>query len=169
MPQKKNPDILELTRGKTSQVIGYLTAILSTTKGLSSGYSRDLQQIKSAIWSTSKISITALIVIKSMLSEVVINEEKMKSVTENGYIIALDLAENFVLEKIPFRTAHNIVGNLDEDEDLEIVFGGYSTQAKIFAINLDGSPVAGFPVILGEKMQKGFALYDFNGNKRFIS
>ena len=112
MPQKKNPDILELTRGKTSQVIGYLTAILSTTKGLSSGYSRDLQQIKSAIWSTSKISITALIVIKSMLSEVVINEEKMKSVTENGYLIALDLAENLVLEKIPFRAAHNIVGNL---------------------------------------------------------
>ena len=63
MPQKKNPDILELTRGKTSQVIGYLTAILSTTKGLSSGYSRDLQQIKSAIWSTSKITITALIAV----------------------------------------------------------------------------------------------------------
>ena len=49
MPQKKNPDILELTRGKTSQVIGYLTSILTTTKGLSSGYSRDLQQIKSSI------------------------------------------------------------------------------------------------------------------------
>ena len=112
MPQKKNPDILELTRGKTSQVIGFLTAILSTTKGLSSGYSRDLQQIKSAIWSTSKISITALIVIKSMLSEVTINEEKMKSVSENGFLIALDLAENLVLEKIPFRTAHGIVGNL---------------------------------------------------------
>ena len=56
--QKKNPDILELTRGKTSQVIGYLTSILTTTKGLPSGYSRDLQQIKSSIWSTSKISIT---------------------------------------------------------------------------------------------------------------
>ena len=112
MPQKKNPDILELTRGKTSQVIGYVTSILSTTKGLSSGYSRDLQQTKSSIWSSSKISITALIVIKSMLSEVTINEEKMKNVTENGFLIALDLAENLVLEKIPFRAAHGIVGNL---------------------------------------------------------
>ena len=56
------------------------------------------------------------------------------------------------------------LGNLDEDEDLEIVFGGYSTQAKIFAINVDGSAVDGFPVIIGEKMQKGFALYDFNEN-----
>jgi len=112
MPQKKNPDILELTRGKTSQVIGYLTSILTTTKGLSSGYSRDLQQIKSSIWSTSKISITALIIIKSMLSELTVNQDKMKKATEEGFLIALDLAENLVLEKIPFRTAHQIVGSL---------------------------------------------------------
>ena len=112
MPQKKNPDILELTRGKTSQVIGYLTSILTTTKGLPSGYSRDLQQIKSSIWSTSKTSITALIIIKSMLSDLTVNHEKMKKATEEGFLIALDLAENLVLEKIPFRTAHNIVGNL---------------------------------------------------------
>ena len=112
MPQKKNPDILELTRGKTSQVIGYLTSILTTTKGLSSGYSRDLQQIKSSIWSTSKTSITALIIIKSMLSELTVNQEKMKQATEEGFLIALDLAENLVIEKIPFRTAHQIVGNL---------------------------------------------------------
>ena len=112
MPQKKNPDILELTRGKTSQVIGYLTSILTTTKGLPSGYSRDLQQIKSSIWSTSKTSITALIIIKSMLSDLTVNQEKMKKATEEGFLVALDLAENLVLEKIPFRSAHNIVGNL---------------------------------------------------------
>ena len=112
MPQKKNPDILELTRGKTSQVIGYLTSILTTTKGLPSGYSRDLQQIKSSIWSTSKTSITALIIIKSMLSDLTVNQEKMQKATEEGFLVALDLAENLVLEKIPFRSAHNIVGNL---------------------------------------------------------
>ena len=112
MPQKKNPDILEITRGKTSQVIGHLTSILSTTKGLSSGYSRDLQQIKSSIWSTSKISITALIIIKSMLTELTVNEDKMRKAAEDGYLIALDLAEKLVQQKIPFRKAHNIVGNL---------------------------------------------------------
>ena len=112
MPQKKNPDILELTRGKTSQVIGYLTSILTTTKGLPSGYGRDLQQIKSSIWSTSKTSITALIIIKSMLSDLIVNQEKMQKATEEGFLVALDLAENLVLEKIPFRAAHNIVGNL---------------------------------------------------------
>ena len=112
MPQKKNPDILELTRGKTSQVIGYLTSILTTTKGLPSGYGRDLQQIKSSIWSTSKTSITALIIIKSVLSDLTVNQEKMQKATEEGFLVALDLAENLVLEKIPFRAAHNIVGNL---------------------------------------------------------
>ena len=112
MPQKKNPDILELTRGKTSQVIGYLTSILTTTKGLPSGYGRDLQQIKSSIWSTSKTSITALIIIKSMLSDLTVNQEKMQKATEEGFLVALDLAENLVLEKITFRAAHNIVGNL---------------------------------------------------------
>ena len=112
MPQKKNPDILELTRGKTSQVIGYVTAILSTTKGLSSGYSRDLQQIKSSIWSSSKISITALIVIKSMLATITINETNMKKATEDGYLIALDLAENLVKLGISFRTSHKIIGQI---------------------------------------------------------
>jgi len=56
------------------------------------------------------------------------------------------------------------LGNLDSDEDLEIVFGSYSSPAKIFAINIDGSDVEGFPVILDEKMQKGVALADFNNN-----
>ncbi|TAK17380.1 MAG: argininosuccinate lyase, partial [Nitrosarchaeum sp.] len=74
MPQKKNPDILELTRGKTAEVIGNLTAILTTIKGLASGYGRDLQQIKSSIWSTSKISISALLILKSILLTLHVNE-----------------------------------------------------------------------------------------------
>jgi len=112
MPQKKNPDILELTRGKTAQVIGHLTSILSTIKGLPSGYNRDLQQIKSSIWSTSKISISALLVIKLMLMTITINKEKMKKATESGYLIALDLAEKLVQKGIPFRTAHKVIGQL---------------------------------------------------------
>lgn len=112
MPQKKNPDILELTRGKTAQVIGHLTSILSTIKGLPSGYNRDLQQIKSSIWSTSKISISALLVIKLMLMTITINKEKMKKSTESSYLIALDLAEKLVQKGIPFRTAHKVIGQL---------------------------------------------------------
>jgi len=112
MPQKKNPDILELTRGKTAQVIGNVTTVLSAIKGLSSGYSRDLQQIKSSIWVTSKISISALIVLKLMLLTLTVNKSKMKKATENGYLIALDLAEKLVQKGIPFRTAHMVIGKI---------------------------------------------------------
>ena len=98
MPQKKNPDILELTRGKTAEIIGNLTAILSTIKGLSTGYGRDLQQIKSSIWSTSKTSIGALLILKSMLLTLHVNEKQMKKATDSSYLIALDIAEKLVLK-----------------------------------------------------------------------
>jgi len=112
MPQKKNPDILELTRGKTSQVIGNLMSILSTVKGLATGYGRDLQQIKPSIWSTSKISVSALIVLKSMLLTLNVNEKNMKKAAESGYLVALDIAEKLVQQGVSFRTSHNIVGKL---------------------------------------------------------
>ena len=112
MPQKKNPDILELTRGKTAEIIGNLTAILTTVKGLASGYGRDLQQIKSSIWSTSKISISALLIIKSIILTMKVNEKQMKKVTESSNLIALDIAEKLVQEGVPFRVTHKIAGVL---------------------------------------------------------
>jgi len=112
MPQKKNPDILELTRGKTAQVIGYQMAILSNIKGLPSGYSRDLQQIKISIWASSKIAISALLVINAMLKTIKVNKQKMKKAIDSGYSISLDIAEHLVKKGIPFRVAHTIVGKL---------------------------------------------------------
>ena len=112
MPQKKNPDILELTRGKTSEIIGHLTAILTTVKGLPTGYGRDLQQIKSSIWSTSKTSIAALLLLKSILLTLKVNEKQMKKITESSNLIALDIAEKLVQEGIPFRVTHKIAGIL---------------------------------------------------------
>lgn len=112
MPQKKNPDILELTRGKTAQVIGYQMAILSNIKGLPSGYSRDLQQIKTSIFASSKIAISALLVINAMLKTMKINKQKMKKSIDSGYSISLDIAEHLVKKGIPFRSAHKIVGSL---------------------------------------------------------
>lgn len=112
MPQKKNPDILELTRGKTAQVIGYQMAILSNIKGLPSGYSRDLQQIKTSIWAASKIAISALLVNNAMLKTLKVNKHRMKKAIDSGYSISLDIAEHLVKKGLPFRTAHKIVGQL---------------------------------------------------------
>ena len=112
MPQKKNPDILELTRGKTSQIIGNLTSMLSTIQVLPSGYSRDLQQINPSLWDTSKTVISALLIMESMLDTIVINKKNMKKAAEDGYLIALDLAEKLVQYDISFRKSHQIIGVL---------------------------------------------------------
>lgn len=112
MPQKKNPDVLELIRGKTSQVIGYQMAILSNLKGLPSGYNRDLQQVKVSISPTSKIIISSLLVINSLLKTIKVNEKKLRQAIDGGYSISLDIAEALVRKGIPFRNAHRIVGNL---------------------------------------------------------
>ena len=81
-------------------------------KGLATGYDRDLQQIKSLIWRSSQISISTLIIIRSMLLTITVNEKRMKKETESGYLIALDVAEKMVKEGMPFREAHKIVGQL---------------------------------------------------------
>ncbi len=112
MPQKKNPDVLELIRGKTSQVIGYQMSVLANLKGLPSGYNRDLQQIKVSIWPTSKIIISSLLIVNSLLKTMKVNEKKLRQAIDGGYSISLDIAEALVRKGIPFRNAHKIVGNL---------------------------------------------------------
>ncbi|WP_100183474.1 argininosuccinate lyase [Candidatus Nitrosotenuis aquarius] len=112
MPQKKNPDILELTRGKTARVIGNLVAILSNLKGLASGYGRDLQEIKPSVFLSSSTAISALVVLNSMFATLKVNKQKMNQIADSGYLAALDIAEALVKEGLPFRTAHKIVGKL---------------------------------------------------------
>lgn len=112
MPQKKNPDILELTRGKTARVIGSLVAILSNLKGLASGYGRDLQEIKPSVFFSSRTAISALVVLNSMFVTLKVNKQKMNQVAGSGYLAALDIAEALVKEGLAFRSAHKIVGKL---------------------------------------------------------
>jgi len=112
MPQKKNPDILELIRGKTAQVIGFQMAVLSNLKGLPSGYNRDLQQIKVSIWPTSKIIISSLIVVNSLLKTMIVHEKKLRQAIDDGFSISLDIAEHLVRKGIPFRVSHKIVGHM---------------------------------------------------------
>lgn len=112
MPQKKNPDILELTRGKTARVIGNLVAVLSNLKGLASGYGRDLQEIKPPVFFSSSTAISALVVLNSMFATLKVNKERMHHIADSGYLPALDIAEALVKEGLPFRSAHKIVGKL---------------------------------------------------------
>lgn len=112
MPQKKNPDIMELTRGKAADVIGCLVSVLSASKGLATGYGRDLQQAKQSVWRASVISIGAATVMRSVLLTLTVNKKQMKKAAEKSYVIALDIAEELVRQGIPFRQAHQISGRL---------------------------------------------------------
>lgn len=177
MPQKKNPDILELTRGKTAEVIGNLTAILSTVKGLASGYGRDLQQIKSSIWSTSKISISALLILKSILLTLKVNEKQMKKVTESSNLIALDIAEKLVQEGIPFRVTHKISGILVHlahqskkpiskltSSDIEKAVTDTTVDPKILS-----QIISSTTVVNSLKIRKSYGSSGYDEQKRMIS
>ena len=177
MPQKKNPDILELTRGKTAEVIGNLTAILTTVKGLASGYGRDLQQIKSSIWSTSKISINTLLIFKSMLLTLKVNEKQMKKVTESSNLIALDIAEKLVQEGIPFRVTHKIAGSLVQLAHLskKPISKLTSSDIKKSVVDTKVDPklvseiISSITVVSSLKERKSYGSSGYDEQKRMIS
>ena len=115
MPQKKNPDMAELTRGKTGRVYGNLMSILTTLKALPSSYNRDLQEDKEALFDSVDTISTALKVFSGMLPELKINRERMKAAASDPNLLATDLAEYLVKKGMPFREAHEIVGKLVAD------------------------------------------------------
>jgi argininosuccinate lyase len=112
MPQKKNPDMAELTRGKTGRLYGNLMSILTTLKGLASSYNRDLQEDKEALFDSVDTISAALELFSTMLPELKINRERMEAAANDPNLLATDLAEYLVKKGVPFREAHEIVGTL---------------------------------------------------------
>ena len=112
MPQKKNPDMAELTRGKTGRLYGNLMSILTTMKGLPSSYNRDLQEDKEPLFDSVDTVRKALEVFAALLPELKINREKMEAAATDPNLLATDLAEYLVKKGTPFREAHEIVGRL---------------------------------------------------------
>jgi argininosuccinate lyase len=113
MPQKKNPDTLELIRAKTGVVCSNLFAIMSIIKGLPSGYSRDLQEIKLGIINSSYTVLDSLVILAGLVLNLKINIKRMREAADNSYAISADIAERLVIDKrISFRSAHIIVGTL---------------------------------------------------------
>jgi argininosuccinate lyase len=112
MPQKKNPDMAELTRGKAGRLIGNLVTLLAILKGLPSAYNRDLQEDKEALFDSVDTVRSALEVFSAMLPALTINRERMESLANDPQLLATDLAEYLVAKGVPFREAHAIVGKL---------------------------------------------------------
>src|ERR1700693_798061 len=112
MPQKKNPDMAELTRGKTGRLYGNLVSILTTLKALPSSYNRDLQEDKEALFDSVDTVKAALEVFAAMLPELTVNRERMERAARDPNLLATDLAEYLVKKGVAFREAHEVVGKL---------------------------------------------------------
>jgi len=112
MPQKKNPDVAELIRGKTGRVYGNLLAIMTILKGLPMTYNRDLQEDKEPLFDTVDTLQSSLAILAAMVGRLTFREERMERGAEGGFSTATDLAEYLVLKGVPFREAHGVVGRL---------------------------------------------------------
>ena len=110
MPQKKNPDVAELTRGKTGRVYGSLVALLTLMKGLPLAYNRDMQEDKEPLFDAGDTVTLSLAVVTGMLKGMTVNREAMQRAAADGFITATDLADYLVRKGMPFRRAHEVVG-----------------------------------------------------------
>lgn len=112
MPQKMNPDVLELIRGKTGRVFGNLSGLLTTLKALPLAYNKDLQEDKEPLFDSVETTLNCLELFAGLLKGVRFRKDRMLKATEEGFLIATDLADYLVQKGVPFREAHHIVGRI---------------------------------------------------------
>jgi argininosuccinate lyase len=112
MPQKKNPDVAELARGKAGRLIGNLTGLLATLKGLPLAYDRDLQEDKEPVFDAVDTLLTVLPAMAGLVGTLRFHTERLVATAAAGHALATDLAELLVRRGVPFREAHEVVGHL---------------------------------------------------------
>ena len=112
MPQKKNPDVAELIRGKTGRVYGDLTTLLTVMKGLPLAYNKDMQEDKEAFFDARDTLVKGLTVFTAMLRSVTFRKDVMERGASGGFTNATDCADYLVRKGVPFRDAHKVVGEL---------------------------------------------------------
>ena len=112
MPQKKNPDIAELARGKTGRIYGNLFALLTLMKGLPLTYNRDMQEDKERLFDTVDTTQNTLAILAAMLDHTEFNRERCAAASSDPALLATDLADYLVRKHVPFRDAHHAVGQL---------------------------------------------------------
>jgi argininosuccinate lyase len=112
MPQKKNPDVVELVRGKSGRVYGHLMSLLTLMKGLPLAYNRDLQEDKEPLFDTVDTVRQSLHILARLWQHISLNRQRMEEMAASGFTLATDVAEYLVLKGMPFRHAHQAVGKM---------------------------------------------------------
>ncbi|MCE0498410.1 MAG: argininosuccinate lyase [Methylacidiphilales bacterium] len=164
MPQKKNPDIAELARGKSARVIGNLVASLTLLKGLPMTYNRDLQEDKERLFDTAETVQATLLVFAEMLGDVEVDKASCRRAASDPLLLATDLADWLVRRGVPFRNAHHLVGEavgLAEQRKIPITQLSLADWKKISPV-FDASALEVFSVEKGLKARK--TLGSPNGN-----
>ena len=115
MPQKKNPDVPELIRGKTGRVFGHLQAVLTLMKGLPLAYNRDLQEDKIPLFDTVDTVKGSVAIMREVIREMIVRKERMAEAAHDGFMNATDLADYLVGRGVPFRSAHGIAGRIVQE------------------------------------------------------
>src|SRR6187402_1349363 len=151
MPQKKNPDIAELARGKSGRLIGNLTGLLATLKGLPLAYNRDLQEDKEPVFDSVETLEVLLPAFTGMIATLTFHTDRMAALAPQGFSLATDVAEWLVREGVPFRVAHEVAGacvqrceelgcELDELTDAQLAeVSPYLTPAVREVLTVEGS------------------------------
>ena len=142
MPQKKNPDMCELIRGKTGRIYGNLIALLTMMKGLPLAYNKDMQEDKEPIFDSIENIIPCIDILDKMLETLTVNKEIMAKKAEEGYINATDVADYLTKKGLPFREAYKITGSIvkyaiDKKKTLnELTLDEYNTFSDIFTTDI---------------------------------
>ena len=140
MPQKKNPDIAELARAKSGRLIGNLTSLLVSLKGIPLAYNKDLQEDKEALFDSVDTILSLLPAVDGMLETMTFNSERLNDLATSPYMVTTDIAEWLVLKGIPFRQAHALVAGLVQ----EALSTGESLKELVVGHELLGAEAAKF-------------------------
>jgi argininosuccinate lyase len=119
MPQKKNPDVAELIRGKSGRVVGHLMGLLMTLKGLPLAYNRDLQEDKEPLFDVVDTVIPCVRLMAGVLANLTLKEANLARALRGGFLTATDMADYLVTKGVPFRTAHSQVGQTVRDAEAQ--------------------------------------------------
>jgi len=147
MPQKKNPDSLELMRGKAGRLIGHLTGLLATLKGLPSGYNKDLQEDKEALFDAVDTLTLELPIAAGVIRTLTIHPERMAAALDDA-MLATDLADSLVRKGVPFRESHGLAGQMVK-------------RAESLGVPLGQMPLAEYQAIHPACGEDLYAVFDF--------
>lgn len=158
MPQKKNPDIAELTRGKTGRVYGDLMALLVVMKGLPLAYNKDMQEDKEAIFDAIDTVKGALVPFTGMVATMTVRKDKMEKAAAGGFTNATDLADYLVKKGLPFRSAHEVSGKLVK----------YCLDAGIALLDVGIDEFRSFSELIDEDVYEAISLLTCVNNRTII-